>query len=137
MQLNKNSWHYKVWSGSFDRYQGVPTSTDLCRYCHRIFWRLVLWTALASMLLWFAGTFLWLLIYKGLVLNTLITLEILGGVAVFVGLVALYTMWISGSRVKSQPKTLVGKWAQATKQGVCPMVEFTEPTPGDLKSDLH
>lgn len=137
MQLNKNSWHYKMWSRSFDRYEGVPANTDLCRYCHRIFWRLLVSGLLIGMILWLSGGLLWLVIYKGLILNTVTTLIVMAVIAVVVAAGIFYYNWLSGKSVLKEPKTLVGKWAQATKQGVCPLVEFTEPTPGDLKSDLH
>jgi hypothetical protein len=61
-------------------------------------------------------------------LHILIVLKVLG-----IGLTVLvfpffYIYWLNSrpNIYKPEPKTLVGKWAQARKQRVCPMIEFTD-----------
>lgn len=128
MQLKKYSWHYKMWTNSFSTFEKQPEQTDLCRYCHRIFWQLLLRGLLCLCLLgilWMLG---YALIYRGLILNTLITLEILAGIAAVVTMVVLYVKWLDGRNNYKEPKTLVGKYAYAAKRGVCPLVDFTDET---------
>jgi hypothetical protein len=125
MKINKDSWHYKMWDDSFGRYDNKPSSTDLCRYCHRIFWQLVLRLFLAlmiCMMLWMLG---WGFCYQGLILHTVPTLIISGVIVAIIAVVVLYARWLNRGRSYHEPKTLVGKYARAAKQGVCPMVEFT------------
>lgn len=132
MKLNKDSWHYKLWCDTFDVYEPVPTSTDLCRYCHRIFWRGFLYIVMAIMVI--AAFFVvgYAFIYKCLIQNTFITLTICGVLLGIVGIIVLYIMWLKRDRGYRKPKTLVGKWVQARKQQVCPLVEFVD---SDKKED--
>ncbi len=125
MRLNTKSWHYKLWAGSFSHYEHRPTSTDLCRYCHRVFWQLVLYAFMfgcIGMLIFMLG---YGAIYQGLVLHTKVALIVGGAIAAVIGAVVLYTRWLHGSPSYQQPKTLVGKYARAAKQGVCPLVTFS------------
>jgi membrane protein implicated in regulation of membrane protease activity len=125
MKLKTNSWHYKVWASTFNSLEPPPSSIDLCRYCHRIFWCVAIFTLLAVLTAACVGVLLWTFIYQGLVLHTVPTLIIIGVIAVIVGVVALYGRWLYGERKHAEPpKTLVGKYAHAVKQGVCPLVEF-------------
>ena len=129
MKLNKDSWHYKMWRDTFDVYEPVPTSTDLCRYCHRIFWHGLLYIVMVIAAFFVVG---YSFIYKGLIQNTFITLTICGVLLGIVGIIVLYIMWLKRDRGYKEPKTLVGKWAQARKQQVCPLVEFVD---SDKKED--
>lgn len=126
MKLNKNSWHYKMWANSFDSYDRAPLSTDLCRYCHKVFWQLFIRGLMVVMV----GALLWMLgygaLYQGLFLHTKVALIIGGTIAAVLGAIILYARWLHGGRRYSEPKTLVGKYARAAKQGICPMVDFTE-----------
>lgn len=129
MKLNKNSWHYKVWAKTFDSYAGPPTSTDLCRYCHRVFWQLVGYAIMGCMLLAVAAGCLmivYLLIWKALIPHVGITLLIIGGVAAAIVVLAIYISWLNGKRLDSEPKTLVGQYLRANKEKVCPLVEFDD-----------
>jgi hypothetical protein len=129
MKLNKNSWHYKLWRKSFTFDERAPEETDLCRYCHKVFWQLVSYAALASMVVTLVIMCLWglyLFIVKGLGQHTLLTLEIVAGIAATVTALVLYVRWLTRGRSYREPKTLVGKFAHASKQRVCPLVEFTD-----------
>jgi hypothetical protein len=136
VRLNTNSWHYKMWKGSFGYHENVPRSTDLCRYCHRVFWQLVMRAMLGIMI----AALLWMVVYgglyQGLILHTKIALIVGGTIAGIIGVIVLYTRWLHGGRNYREPKTLVGKYARAAKRGVCPMVEFDqEQVSGVVDSD--
>jgi hypothetical protein len=126
MQINKNSWHYKIWESTFDRYDPAPSGTDLCRYCHRVFWRLTLWAFLITVGLFAAGMICYGLLYKGLYQNTLFTLIALAVLGAIGGVVYLYIRWLNGGKELSEPTSLAGKYLVASKQKVCPMVDFKE-----------
>ncbi len=127
MKINKDSWHYKVWASSFDQYDGAPENTDLCRYCHRIFWRLALGTFFAVGILFCLSMLGYTIFYKGLFQNTTPTLIIAAVIGVVVGAVYLYTRWLNGSKLQpEEPTTLVGKYLSASKQKVCPLVDFED-----------
>lgn len=128
MKINKDSWHYKLWRKSFSFDERVPTDTDLCRYCHKVFWSLVQYAALVALLIMTAGVAIGLLflIGKGFWEHPALACEItLGGAAVITAIV-LYVRWLNRGRSYSEPTTLVGQYARATKQRVCPLVEFTD-----------
>lgn len=128
MKINKDTWHYKVWRKSFGYREYVPEETDLCRYCHKVFWALVSYAALASMIILTIGLCIALLIMigRGFWLHTGLAVEItLVGAAVITAIV-LYVRWLNRGRSYREPKTLVGKYAKATKQRVCPLVEFSD-----------
>lgn len=129
MKLNRNSWHYKIWANSFDTWNPAPTSTDLCRYCHRIFWQLFGYALVGCVILLMAAVVLfmgYLLIWKALIPHVGTTLLIGGGIVVAGVIVWLYCRWLNGKRQNSQPKTLVGQYLQANKDKVCPLVEFDD-----------
>lgn len=126
MQINKNSWHYKVWASTFDTYNPAPESTDLCRYCHRIFWRLALYMTLIAMTIFSVGMLAYGIFYKGLYQNTMATLILTAIIGVVVGSLYLYNRWLNGNKYATEPKTLIGKYAHASKQKVCPLVQFKE-----------
>jgi RsiW-degrading membrane proteinase PrsW (M82 family) len=124
MKLNKNSWHYKLWAGSFSD-KDRPSSMDLCRYCHRVFWQLFLRAALVFTVGTAAFLFCFGFIYKGLICNTKPTLIMSSILGTLIILMVLYNKWLdSYNKNKAEPKTLVGKWFAARKQKICPMVEF-------------
>lgn len=125
MKINKDSWHYKMSRSSFGSYESRPNETDLCRYCHRVFWALFL---RVLMIVMFSAVLIGLLygvIWIGLIHNTLLTLSILGGAIALGTPVYFYLRWFEGS-VPSEPKTLVGKYVQASKDKVCPLIEFED-----------
>lgn len=126
MKLNKNSWHYKLWDDSFDAYTSRPVSTDLCRYCHRVFWQLMFWAFVSVCGIGLLWAFVYGGIYQGLIRHTLLTLTIIGITGTVIGVFALYTWWINRDRSYREPTTLVGKYVQASKNKVCPMVEFSD-----------
>jgi hypothetical protein len=78
-----------------------------------------------------------MLIYRGLILNTSLTLEILAAIAMVVTLVVLYVKWVGGRGNYKEPKSLVGKYAYAAKRGVCPLVDFTDETVKDPDDGLN
>lgn len=125
MNLSKNSWHYRLWASTYDK-GGQPDSTDLCRYCHRVFWKLVLWAFLvcfiASAIAWACYLFL----YQGLYLHTVSFLVAMAIVASILGTIVWYVNWLTRGRTQSEPRTLIGKFAAASKQKVCPLVKFSE-----------
>lgn len=126
MKINKNSWHYKLWSNGIGRYgKTIPTQTDLCRYCHRIFWVCLLYVLMAFAFVYIIGAVGYLIFYLGLFLHTLLTLGIIGAVVVGGTLVYLYICWFD-NKESAEPTTLVGKYAQASKDKVCPLIEFEE-----------
>lgn len=125
MTLNTNSWHYKLWCGSFSSYEHRPTSTDLCRYCHRVFWQLVAYGFMIGAIGLCVFALTYGLGYKLLWQHPVPTL-IVGAIAgTIILLVVLYNRWLHGSPSYTQPKTLAGKYARAAKQGVCPLVTFS------------
>lgn len=128
MKINKDSWHYKLWRKSFSFDERVPQETDLCRYCHKVFWQLVGYAALASMCCVLAALVIMLLIGigRGFWLHTALALEITLGSAAVIAAVVFYVRWLNRGRSYREPQTLVGKYASATKQRVCPLVEFSE-----------
>lgn len=130
MKLNTNSWHYKLWDNSFGN-DYRPKSTDLCHYCHRVFWQIVYYAMLGSMIAaivvfgLYAVTYF--LIYQAFCLHTKITLIAAGALIVVFTMVVSYAYWFSSdTRLKAEPNTLLGKWLSAKKQKVCPLVEFDE-----------
>jgi hypothetical protein len=138
VKLNTNSWHYKMWAGSFSSYETKPYNTDLCRYCHRVFWQLVLRGMLGLMI----AALVWMVcyggLYQGLWLHTKVALIIGGTIVGVIGLIVLYTRWLHGGRgYQREPKTLVGKYARAAKRGVCPIIEFDKQESGVRDSDWN
>ncbi len=128
MKINTETWHYKLWRKSFSHGDYIPDETDLCRYCHKVFWQLVGYAAMACMILVTIGMLLAMVgmfIYKGLYLNTSVTLEVTGAIAVIIVGIVLYVRWLNRGKSYRQPQTLIGKYAAASKQKVCPLVEFT------------
>lgn len=130
MKIDKNTWHYKLWRKSFILSRDVPDETDLCRYCHKVFWQLMGIAAMAGMFVMAIGCVLGLVgifLYRGLWLNTEITLRVIGVIAPIVLLVYLYHRWLNGKRRPSSNNTgLVKSWMTARKQSVCPLVEFSD-----------
>lgn len=128
MKINTETWHYKLWRKSFSHGEYIPDETDLCRYCHRVFWQVIGYAAFACMILALIGCALALLgmfVYKGLYQNTAVTLEVTAAIAVAVTLVVLYVRWLNRGKSYRRPQTLIGKYALASKQKVCPLVKFT------------
>lgn len=128
MKLNKNSWHYKVWRDTFRSYDGAPDNTDLCRYCHRIFWRLLLWAFLLFGTLGCLVALIVLLI-QGLIYHTAAVIISIMIVVGFIITLAFYDRWLNGKKEPAEPRTLIGKYARASKQKVCPLVEFEDLIP--------
>ena len=136
VKLNTNSWHYKMWANSFSSYESKPYTTDLCRYCHRVFWQLVARAFLGVMI----GVLCWMLVwgglYQGLYLHTKLALCIVGAIALILGVVIGYSKWMHGDRgYRSEPKTLAGKYARAAKDGVCPIIQFDGDHKTSARSD--
>ncbi len=130
MKINKSAWHYKLWKKSFDGHtEYAPSETDLCRYCHRVFWQVLGLAVLAALLIVTIGGGLFMLglaFYKGLWLNTGTSLLVLASIAAVIGVVYLYTRWLKGSPKPKQDDSLVGNWMAARKENVCPLVDFED-----------
>lgn len=125
MNINTSSWHYKLWLQSFADRSLVPHDTDLCRYCHRVFWILAFYGFLAILGAVFVGMCAMMLYFVGAasIAHTGTMAKIIGSIVCAIVPVALYMKWINRSH-SEEPKTLIGKWFQARKQKVCPLVEF-------------
>lgn len=134
MKINKDSWHYKLWRKSFSFGERVPEDTDLCRYCHKVFWALVGYAALASMCIFLVVTVIMLLglIGRGFWLHTGLAIKITLAATTAITAIVLYVRWLNRGRSYREPTTLVGKYASATKQRVCPLVEFTDSEDDDV-----
>lgn len=130
MKINKDTWHYNLWRKSFPYRENVPEETDLCRYCHKVFWQIMGIAALAGMILAGVGCLLvlaFMLVYQGFWLHTLTTFKVIGvGIAVIVPIV-LYVRWLNSKSVRKVSNgNLVTHWVAAKKQSVCPLVEFSD-----------
>lgn len=128
MKINKDSWHYKLWAKTFDRHE-IPEETDLCRYCHKVFWQCFAIACFVSMIIVAVVMALALLVMLGRAfwLHTGVALQVTVAIAAAITVLVLYVRWLTRSRYsRPEPKTLVGQYARATKQRVCPLVEFTD-----------
>lgn len=128
MKINKDTWHYKLWLKSFSDKWEVPRETDLCRYCHRVFWKLAGIALLGTMVVVTIGMAIALLViiaYQGFWLHTGTFMKVVGAAVLAITLIVLYVRWLKEKRHRPEPKTLVGKYARASKQKVCPLVQFT------------
>ncbi len=123
MQFKTNSWHYKLWVRSFS-ISYPPQTTDLCRYCHRVFWQLFWWGFMGLWALLAVSVLGYALFYMALWQHTRATLIGAGAMAAVIGILYLYARWLVGK--KKEPTTLAGKWVQARKEKVCPMVSFSD-----------
>lgn len=126
MILKTDSWHYKLWEGSFGFDKKPPPSTDLCRYCHRVFWQIVARIVFVCMVGITLAVIGYGVIYEGFILHTKITFAATGVIVLLVTSVGAYFYWLNHKG--DEPKTLVGKWVAARKQRVCPVVEFDHRT---------
>lgn len=128
MKINKNAWHYKLWKKSFNG-SDPPNETDLCRYCHKVFWSVLGLSVFFSMVAFLVGLLCYLVLYLGLWQHTGMTLLVGAGLAVLVGTVYLYDKWLNGKRTVSTG--VVGSYLSAKKAKVCPLIEFVD---GEKKS---
>lgn len=130
MKINKETWHYKLWKKSFHYREEIPEETDLCRYCHKVFWQLIGIGVLASMILTAIGcclVLLFMLAYQGFYLHTLTTLKVIGVGIVVVVPIVFYVRWLNNKNVrKASNSNLVSQFISAKKQSVCPLVEFSD-----------
>ncbi len=128
MKLNTKSWHYRMWAGSYDSYRDIPEQTDLCHYCHRVFWQLVLRAFLGFLIAWLvglAGVVLYIYTVQGLYHHTVGTLIGTAIAAALIVGVIFYNRWLNGKyATTTEAKTLAGKWLGARKERICPVVEF-------------
>lgn len=129
MKINTNSWHYKLWVKSYeDGNTWVPEHIDLCRYCHRVFWKMMSYVLGAALALGILGSIVYAIYCVAI--HFLLVVELIGIILVVLVVLILpgfYIYWLNSrpNIYNPEPKTLVGKWLQARKQRVCPMVEFT------------
>ncbi len=134
MKINTNTWHYRLWKASFTHKWDVPDETDLCRYCHRVFWQLLGIAALCGAILFCAGTLLVgaaMILYKGFWLNPGIAFPVTGILAAVITVLVLYKRWLKGSpKHSTNDANLASSWVAARKQKVCPLVEFTDEDNG-------
>lgn len=124
MNIDKSSWHYKVWLKSFERPYNAPERTDLCHYCHRIFWGLLVNylvpTALAVCGIGGAVVIV-LSIIRVFYLHTVASIAVTIGIVAAVAVIVIYVRWFI-----HEPRSFVGKVVDAKKRGVCPLIEFSE-----------
>lgn len=126
MKINKNSWHYRFWRKSFDYPSEAPLTIDLCRYCHRIFWRLIGISFLVAGTAYVALVLLYLLLYMGLWRNTGVALSCIGAIGLVIGAIQLYSRWLNIPVKPVESQGLVTNWLSARKQQVCPVIEFSD-----------
>lgn len=114
MKIDTNTWHYKLWRKSFSFDEWVPTETDLCRYCHKVFWQLASYAALVAMILAFIG-----ITIAGVVLlgkawwdHPLLATKIVAAIGGVILAIVLYGRWLNRGRSHREPSTLVGKYAR-------------------------
>lgn len=124
MKINKNTWHYKLWKKSF--LEGAePAETDLCRYCHKVFWQVLGIVVFGAMILGGIAWLLFLFFYQGLWLHPLTTLIVVAAIAAIVTVVACYNRWMNAPVRPTKERGLVGSWVSARKRSVCPLVQFS------------
>lgn len=132
MKINKDTWHYKLWRKSFTYRESVPEETDLCRYCHKVFWQAMGIAMVVAMVVALIGLSLAMLFMlgRGFWFHPLVALKITGVIIAVVVPIVLYTRWLNSKRVyKPAPKGLVSHWMTARKQSVCPLIEFESDEP--------
>ena|SRR5271165_439740 len=123
MILHKNSWHYKLYEFTFSSHIEVPTTTNLCSYCQRIFWHGLLWFFLASTIIFIVGYgYLYSALYLHTIKTIIYTLVVIG---IFFSIVLL-ACWreIFHKKYNDRPPSLFKQWLTAKKQRICPLIEF-------------
>jgi hypothetical protein len=169
LQINKNTWHYKLYCWTYTTYEGecfIPTNTNLCQYLNRIFW-MTIWCALISattlviyatltpivFLFGFrpAGSqhstwwvrypgfrvwgqvrlYPWVIVVPSLVIylahlwikqaGWMYPTCVLGCLLLFLVFFILI-LWYQTSDAGS----LISKWIEGKKRGICPLVQFTD-----------
>lgn len=132
MIINTNSWHYKLWCWTYtnnvvDKYP--PLQTNLCSYVQRMFWIPLYW------FLAYATTIILLLGLAVSIVGGLGYLEYLGWSHHFSSTLLIHASLILAimcffgyvflHNTNNQTVELAKEWASAKKQGICPLIEFT------------
>jgi len=135
MNIDKNKWHYKLWKYSFTN--SVPYETDLCRYCHRVFWSLLAVTIFIVCVLGIIGAAFALLFMIGRAfwIDTNLAFKVAGALIVSLALIISYVRWLRGSRKSVEDQGLVKNWVRARKEGVCPLVTFQDDDEEDADDE--
>lgn len=129
MKIKTDSWHYKVWAATFT--YAAPEYTDLCRYCQRVFFRLISTVLLALM----GAALLGALVYAVFVAIVKAPLAVLFGV--MVGALVLYLGWAYMRWLDKTPPVIKDTdgpliaWLKAAKLKVCPLIRFDLPEDED------
>lgn len=150
MKISRKSWHYKTQCEVFD-----TETSNLCLYCWRTIFALLVMTVLLSLLFvvvvvtngflfkvrgyrvrsYYLVTFattVWLLVTHG---NDVVTLAVrvatepvfLAVVGILAGAAALYVI---GTKVRHlESWKLMKTWIKARKDGVCPIIEYEDESP--------
>src|SRR5271170_7874898 len=122
MQINSNSWHYKLYSLSYSVWnmkQYMPDSTNLCQYCRHtvisLFFAAVAWSIIVcglTMSLSFAAIQAWH--------HPSIVLAVVGRVLAVIGTIAGIFAWLDSETIY-----VFNAWWEAKTKGICPLIEFT------------
>lgn len=129
MIINKNSWHYRLWSWTYtnsleDKYP--PSKTNLCSYVQRIVGIPLFYLLLFSFIITIV---LGILVGIGIVEYEAWSIHpyrsLVGHlvIALLIGIVIGSVFW----RETSNPTLVVMReYVSAKKQGICPLIEFNE-----------
>jgi hypothetical protein len=125
MNINRNSWHYKLNSHVFNDSWGMKrwerTHNTFCSYWRATVFRLI-FTALATALVLAMLTVMVVAVYANPVGAGITAIGIVGLLVVVIG-GALLTEVVS-EKLSEEPKTLVGKQIMVYKSKICPKVDY-------------
>jgi uncharacterized membrane protein len=126
MQINTNSWHYKLYRFTYTALDSYPPGqTNLCQYVQRTFWGTLLNITIGA---FFALGFAVLItgIAKLIWHYPLICLGTISAIILWVAIVVAFLRWRPN---RSETVRLAQSWFAAKTQGICPVVVFKdEPT---------
>ena len=132
MEIQRDSWHYKLYIASYSQQHFPAQNTNLCKY----FWRVVLgacvWTVLAAVVAVLAGC-IGFLFYK----HTLVACATAGSLAAIIGGMFLYVYVSELLDERAYNKTrqpgykepepgLLRAYLRAKKAKVCPLITFAK-----------
>lgn len=125
MNINRNSWHYKlnshVFNDSWAMKRWERTHNTFCSYWRATVFRLIFTASLAAFLLaMFAA--LAVAVYADPVGAGIAALSIVAILATVIG-GAIGTEMLS-KKINEEPKTLVGKQIMVYKSKICPKVDY-------------
>jgi hypothetical protein len=123
MEINENSWHYKLYNLSYRVWNDYPpTRSNLCQYLrHTVFCLLgclIFWGLLVSGI----GSLLFVLAV-GAYHHPLITLLFVGSIAAIIGI--LYLIF------RVNDSELFHAWIDSKTKGICPTITFKRDNNAD------